>query len=110
MLSVKMSQTKFGDDAEAKKILAETTQLLDSVLVKSSKHTLTSETLKTKLRKVPEKTQELIKEEGKDDTELRDFAERFNRLERFPGEPVPHMADHWRSTSLTKMLHWRVTR
>ena len=40
MLSVKMRQTKFGDDAEAKKILAETTQLLESVLVQSSKHTL----------------------------------------------------------------------
>ena len=47
MLSVKMRQTKFGDDAEAKKILAETTQLLESELVQSSKSTLTSETLKT---------------------------------------------------------------
>ena len=28
-----------------------------------------------------EKTQELIKEEGKDDTELRDFAARFDRLD-----------------------------
>ena len=81
MLSVKMRQTKFGDDAEAKKILAETTQLLESVLVQSSKHTLTSETLKTKLRKVLEKLQELSKENGKDDTELRDFAARFDRLD-----------------------------
>ena len=42
---------------------------------------VTYETLKTKLREVLEKTQELIKEEGKDDTELRDFAARFDRLD-----------------------------
>ena len=35
---------------------------------------MTYETLKTKLREVLEKTQELSKENGKDDTELRDFA------------------------------------
>ena len=81
MLSVKMRQTKFGDDAEAKKIFAETTQLLDSVLVRSSKSTLTSETLKTKLRKVPEKLQ-LSKENGKDDTELREISQRkFDRAQ-----------------------------
>ena len=39
------------------------------------------ETLQTKLREVLEKDQELIKEEGKDDTELRDFAARFDRLD-----------------------------
>ena len=82
MLSVKMRQTKFGDDAEAKKILAETTQLLESVLVQSSKHTLTSETLKTKLRKVLEKLQELSKENGKDDTELRENSQgKFDRAQ-----------------------------
>ena len=42
---------------------------------------MTYETLKTKLCEVLEKTQELIKEEGKDDTELRDFAARFDRLD-----------------------------
>ena len=42
---------------------------------------VTYETLKTKLREVLEKNQELIKEEGKDDTELRDFAARFDRLD-----------------------------
>ena len=42
---------------------------------------LTYETLKTKLREVLEKTQELIKDEGKDDIELRDFAARFHRLD-----------------------------
>ena len=31
MLSVKMRQAKFGDDAEAKKTLAEATQLLETV-------------------------------------------------------------------------------
>ena len=69
---------KFGYDAEKpisddakKKTLAEATQLLESVLVQSSKTTLTSETLKTKLREVLEKPQELSKENGKDDTELR---------------------------------------
>ena len=83
MLSVKMRQTKFGDDAEAKKTLAETTQLLESVLVQSSKSTLTSETLKTKLlRKVLEKLQELSKENGKDDTELREISQRkFDRAQ-----------------------------
>ena len=67
MLSVKMRQAKSGDDAEVKKTLAETTQLLESVLVQSSKSTLTSETLKTKLREVLEKkkTQELSKENGR---------------------------------------------
>ena len=35
---------------------------------------MTYETLKTKLREVLEKTQELSKENGEDDTELRDFA------------------------------------
>ena len=47
---------------------------------------VTYETLKTKLREVLEKTQELnhrgrITEEGKDDIELRDFAARFDRLD-----------------------------
>ena len=32
-------------------------------------------------RELLEKLQELIKENGKDDTELRDFAARFNRLD-----------------------------
>ena len=82
MLSVKMRQTKFGYDAEkpinddAKKTLVEATQLLENVLVQSSKSTLTPETLETKLREVLEKPQELSKEIGKDDTELRDFATR----------------------------------
>ena len=42
---------------------------------------VTYETLKTKLREVLEKTQELSKEEGKDDIQLRDFAARFDRLD-----------------------------
>ena len=63
-LSVKMrlakaicwSHAKFGDDAEkpvsddAKKALAEATQLLESVLEQSSKSSLTYEALKTKLQ------------------------------------------------------------
>ena len=78
---------------DAKKALAEATQLLESVLEQSSKSSLTYEALKTKLqihllshqvkegREVLEKLQELSKENGKDDTELRDFAARFNRLD-----------------------------
>ena len=43
---------------------------------------MTYETLKTKLREVLEKTQELIKENGKDDTELREISQRkFNRAQ-----------------------------
>ena len=89
----------FGGDAEkpvsddAKKALAEATQLLESVSEQSSKSSLTYETLKTKLqiqllshqvkegREVLEKLQEVSKDNGKDDTELRDFAARFNRLD-----------------------------
>ena len=107
MLSVKMrlakaiywSHAKFGDDDEnpisddAKKTLAEATKLLESVSQQSSKSSLTYEALKTKLqihllshqvkegREVLEKLQELSKENGKDDTELRHFAARFNRLD-----------------------------
>ena len=93
------SHAKFGDDADkpisddAKKALAEATQLLESVLEQSSKSSLTYETLKTRLqihllshqikegREVLEKLQELSKENGKDDTELRDFTARSNRLD-----------------------------
>jgi hypothetical protein len=107
MLSVKMrlarsicwSHAKFGEDAEkpvseeAKKALTEATQLLESVLEQSNKASLTYEALKAKLqihllshevkegREVLEKLHELSKENGKDDTELRDFAARFNRLD-----------------------------
>ena len=110
MLSVEMhlaksicwNQAKFGADAEkhvsddAKKTLAETTQLLEKVLEQLSKSGmigLTYETLKTKHqmrknvpqvkkgRQVLEKLQELIKENGKDDTKLRNFAARFKRLD-----------------------------
>ena len=105
MLSVKMRLAKaicwnhamFGDDAEkpvsddAKKALAEATQLLESMLEQSSKSFLIYEALKTKHqmrkkvhqvkedRKVLEKLQELSKENGKDNDELMDFAVRFNR-------------------------------
>ena len=93
MLTVKMrlakaigwSHAKSGDDAEkpvsddAKKALAEATQLLESVLEQSSKSSLTYEALKAMLqirllshqvkegREVLEKLQELSKENGKDD-------------------------------------------
>ena len=40
---------------------------------------VTYETLKTKLREVLEKTQKLSKENGKDDTELRDFAAKVKK-------------------------------
>ena len=105
MLSVKMrlakaiwrNQVKFGDDTaekfisdDAKKALAETTQLLENVaeqLSKSGMIGLTYETLKMwkkvhqtkEKREVLEKLQELSKENGKDDTELRNFAAKFNR-------------------------------
>ena len=96
------SQAKFGADAEkhvsddAKKALAEVTQLLENVLEQSSKSSmigLTFEALKTKPqmrrkvhqvkdgREVLEKLQEFSEENGKDDTEWTDFAARFNRLD-----------------------------
>ena len=107
-LSVKMrltkaiswSHAKFGDEAEkpisddAKKALAEETQLLESMLEQSSKSGRTGliyEALKTKpqmrkkvhqikeRREVLEEPQELSKENRKDDTELMDFAARFGR-------------------------------
>ena len=108
MLSVKMhlakttrrNQVKFGDDAEkfvsddAKKALAEATQLLENVSEQSSKAFLIYETLKTKpqmrkkvhqikgRREVLEKPQEHNKENGKDDNdELRNIAGRFNRMD-----------------------------
>ena len=110
MLSAKMrlakaicrNQVKFGEDAEkfvsddAKKAIAETTQLLENVveqLSKSGMIGLTHEALKTKSqmrrkvhqvkegREVLEKLQELSEENGKDDTEWKDFAARFNILD-----------------------------
>ena len=105
MLSVKMllalaicrNQVKFGDDTaekfvsdDAKKAIAETTQLLENVveqLSESGMIGLTYETLKMRKKvhqikekcEVLEKLQELSKENGKDDTELRNFAAKFNR-------------------------------
>ena len=99
MLSVKMrlaktirwNQVKSGADAEkqvsdgAKKANAETTQLLENVveqLSKSGMIGLTYETLKMRnqVHQVKEELkQELSKENGKDDTELRNFAAKFNR-------------------------------
>ena len=94
MLSVKMrlaktirwNQVKPGADAEkqvsddAKKATAETTQLLENVaeqLSKSETIGLTYETLKMRnqVHQVEEELiQELSKENGKDDTKLRNFA------------------------------------
>ena len=90
--AISLNQAKFGDDTEkhvsddAKKAFAETTQLLENVSEQSSKSLPTNETLKMRKkvhqvkegREVREKLQELIKDNGKDDTELRDFA--ANRL------------------------------
>ena len=101
MLSVKMrlaktirwNQVKPGADAEkqvsddAKKATAETTQLLESVseqLSKSGMIGLTYETLKMRnqVHQVKEELiQELSKENGKDDTKLRNFAAKLNRLD-----------------------------
>ena len=104
MLSVKMhltkttrwNQVKSGDDAakklvsnDAKKALAEATQLLESVSEQSSKSFLIYETLKmrkevhqiTERREVLEKPQEPSKENGKDDDELRNIAARSNRMD-----------------------------
>ena len=86
MLSVKMrlsktirwNQVKSGADAEkqvsddAKKAIAETTQLLENVveqLSKSGMIGLTYETLKMR-----NQVHQLSKENGKDDTKLRNFA------------------------------------
>ena len=104
MLSVKMhltkttrwNQVKSEDDAaeklvsnDAKKALAEATQLLESLSEQSSKSFLIYETLKmrkevhqiTERREVLEKPQEPSKENGKDDDELRNIAARFNRMD-----------------------------
>ena len=83
---------KFGYDAEkpisddAKKTLVEATQLLEYVLVQSSKTTLTPD--KSKLREVLEKPQELSKENGKDDTELR-VLEKPQELSKENGKNTP---------------------
>ena len=76
-------QVKFGDDAEklvsddAKKALAEATQLLENVSEQSSKSFLVYETLKMRKevhqikerREVLEKPPEHSKEDGKDDND-----------------------------------------
>ena len=99
MLSVKMllakaicrNQVKFGDDTaekfvsdDAKKAIAEATQLLENVvseqLSKSGMIGLTYETLKMRnqVHQVKEELiQELSKENGKDDTKLRNFLAKF---------------------------------
>ena len=109
-----------------RKTLAEATQLLENVLVQSSKTTLTPETLKTKLREVLEKPQELSKENGKDDTELRVlekpqelskgereeytelrvFAERLNRLDAAV-RLLQGAGSQKDSTARTSELRWR---
>ena len=108
MLSVKMrrmkatrrSHAKSGDDTaeksvsdDTKKALAEATLLLENVLEQPSKSFPIYEALKTKPqmrtkvhqvkegREVLGKLQEFSEENGKDDTEWRDFAARFNRLD-----------------------------
>ena len=104
MLSVKMrltkaiswNQAKFGDDAaeklvsnDAKKTLADATQLLESLSEQSSKSFLIYETLKmrkevhqiTERLEVLEKLHQSSKENGKDDDELRNIAARFNRMD-----------------------------
>ena len=84
--TIRWNQVKSGADAEkqvsddAKKSIAETTQLLENVveqLSKSGMIGLTYETLKMRnqVHQVKEElTQELSKENGKDDTKLRNFA------------------------------------
>ena len=106
MLSVKMrlakttrwNQVKSGADAEkqvsddAKKATAETTQLLENVVEQLSKSEMIGSTYETlKMRKkvhqieekceVLDKLQKLSKENGKDDTKLRNFAAKLNRLD-----------------------------
>ena len=81
---------------DAKKVRTEVTQLLENVLEQSSKSSmigLIHEALKAKPqmrkkvhqvkegREVLEKLQEFSEENGKDDTEWRDFTARFNRLD-----------------------------
>ena len=89
--TIRWNQVKSGADAEkqvsddAKKAIAETTQLPESIseqLSKSGMIGLTYETLKMRnqVRQVKEELiQELSKENGKDDTKLRNFAAKFNR-------------------------------
>ena len=105
MLSVKMrlaktirwNQVKSGADAkkhvsdDAKKAIAETTQLFENVVEQLSKSEIIGSTYETlKMRKVHQieekcevldKLQKLSKENGKDDTKLRNFAAKLNRLD-----------------------------
>ena len=95
MKAIIWNQVKSGDDAaerfvsnDAKKTLAEATQLLENILEQSSKSFLIYETLKTKpqMRKKvhqvrEELFQELSKENGKDNDELRNFAAKFDKLD-----------------------------
>ena len=103
ILSVKMcltkaicrNQIKFGDDAEklvsddAKKALAQATQLPENASEQSSKSFQIHETLKMRKevhqirerREVLEKPQELSKENGQDDDELRNIAATFDRMD-----------------------------
>ena len=124
MLSVKMrltkaicrNQVKFGDDAEklvsddAKKALAEATQLLENVSEQSSKSFLIYETVKMRKevhqikerREVLEKPQEHNKENGKDDNdELRNIAARFNRMDatlhKISGDSTARVPSCWGS-------------
>ena len=106
MLSVKMRQAKFGDDAEAKKTLAEATQLLESVWVQSSKSTLTSETLKTKLREVLEKPPGAQQGEREEYTELRVYAAKFKQTGRSSAIATGRRITERQHSSSSELL-WR---
>ena len=84
MLSVKMrltkaiswNQAKFGDDAAENFMLEQSSKsfpIYETLKIRKKAHQVIEG------REVREKLQELIKENGKDDTELRDFA--ANRLD-----------------------------
>ena len=88
---LRWNQVKSGDDAkkqvsdDAKKAIAETTQLLENVVEQLSKSEMirsTYETLKMRnqVHQVKEELiQELSKENGKDDTKLRNFAAKIEQ-------------------------------
>ena len=96
--TIRWNQVKPGADAEkqvsddAKKAIAETTQLFENVVEQLSKSEIIGSTYETlKMRKkvhqieekceVLDKLQKLSKENGKDDTKLRNFAAKLNRLD-----------------------------
>ena len=119
-MSVKMHQTeaitwnqaKSGDNAtekfvsnDAKKATTEATQLLENVSEQLSKSSLIY--VRKKVHQVREELlQELSEENGKDNDELMNFSERFNRLDATLPD-YNRTQDFWRQHRSSPELLWR---